>query len=42
MALKQRPKTRWKNDKRHEYRLNTYRDMAYSLKHEKTVFEIQT
>ena len=42
MVLKQRHKTRWNGDKRHKDGLNNNREMAYSSKCERTVFEIQT
>ena len=42
MAMKPWHKTRWSSNKQHEDELNTDGDMAFSSKHETTVFEIQT
>ena len=42
MVLKQRHKTSGNGDKRHKDGLNNNREVAYSSKCERTVFEIQT
>ena len=42
MGLKQWLKTRWNGDNRHKNELNTDKNMANSLKHKTTAFEIQT
>ena len=41
MAIKPWHTTRWSSNKQHEDELNTDGDMAFSSKHETTVFEIQ-
>ena len=41
MALKQQNKTKWNGKKQHEDGFNTDKDMAYSTKGKKTLFEIQ-